>query len=75
MIGGVIVLLIIGLIGFEATNAFLEILFAGPVLKPVFSTFSVIGSWIIVVIIGMIANIYPLRLALMVQPIKAMMSE
>ena len=75
MVAGVIVLLIVGLIGFEATNAFLEILFAGPVLKPVFSGFSVAGSWGIVVIIGMIANIYPLRLALKVQPIKAMMSE
>jgi len=75
MIAGIIILLIVGLIGFEATNAFLEILFAGPVLKPVFSVFSVFGSWIIVIIIGMIANIYPLRLALKVQPIKAMMSE
>ena len=72
---GIVVLFIVGLIGFEATNPFLEILFAGPVLKPVYSVFSVIGSWIIVVIIGMIANIYPLRLALKVQPIKAMMSE
>ncbi len=72
---GVIALVIIGLIGFEATNPFLEILFAGPVLKPVYSVFSVIGSWIIVVIIGLAANIYPLRLALKVQPIKAMTSE
>ena len=41
MIAGMIVLMIIGLIGFEATNPFLEILFAGPVLKPVF--FSLLG--------------------------------
>ena len=75
MVVGVIILLIIGMIGFEATNPFLEILFAGPVLKPVFSVFSVLGSWLIVIIIGMIANIYPLRLALKVQPIKAMMTE
>ncbi len=75
MITGVIVLVVIGLIGFEATNPFLEILFAGPVLKPVYSVYSVIGSWIIVILIGMIANIYPLRLALRVQPIKAMTSE
>lgn len=75
MVVGIIILLIVGLIGFEATNPFLEILFAGPVLKPVFSAFSVFGSWVIVVVIGMIANIYPLRLALKVQPIKAMMSE
>ncbi len=75
MLAGVIVLWIVGLIGFEATNPFLEILFAGPVLKPVYSVFSVLGSWIIILLIGMIANIYPLRLALKVQPIKAMMSE
>ena len=75
MIAGVIVLVVIGLIGFEATNPFLEILFAGPVLQPVYSVYSVLGSWIIVIIIGMIANIYPLRLALRVQPIKAMTSE
>ena len=75
MVAGVIVLIVIGLIGFEATNPFLEILFAGPVLKPVYSVFSVAGSWLIVIIIGLVANIYPLRLALKVQPIKAMMSE
>ncbi|HAK44953.1 MAG TPA: hypothetical protein DCO79_03400 [Spirochaeta sp.] len=75
MLLGILVLYIIGWIGFEATNPFLEILFAGPVLKPVFSLFSVLGSWLIVIVIGMIANIYPLRLALKVQPIKAMMSE
>ena len=75
MIAGILVLLIVRMIGFEATNPFLEILFAGPVLEPVFSIFSVFGSWLIVILIGMIANIYPLRLALKVQPIKAMMSE
>ena len=75
MLAGVLVLLIVGWIGFEATNPFLEILFAGPILKPVYSAASVFGSWLVVIIIGMIANIYPLRLALKVQPIKAMMSE
>ncbi|MDC7227377.1 MAG: FtsX-like permease family protein [Spirochaetales bacterium] len=75
MLVGVFVLVIVGWIGFEATNPFLEILFAGPILKPVYSASSVFGSWVTVIIIGMIANIYPLRLALKVQPIKAMMSE
>ncbi|MDC7126145.1 MAG: FtsX-like permease family protein [Spirochaetales bacterium] len=75
MIAGVITLFIVKLIGIEASNAFLEILFAGSVLKPVYSFGSVIGSWFTVVVIAMIANIYPLRLALKVQPIKAMMSE
>jgi len=75
MLAGILVLLIVGWIGFEASNPFLEILFAGPVLKPVFSVFSVIGSWIIVIVIGMVANVYPLRLALKVQPIKAMSTE
>ena len=72
---GVAVLLIVRLIGFEATNAFLEILFAGAVLKPVFSVFSILGSWLIVILIGAAANIYPLKLALAVQPIRAMSAE
>jgi len=52
-----------------------EILFAGPVLKPVIKAGSVLVIWLIVMLIGVVANLYPMRLALKVAPIKAIQTE
>ena len=70
-LGGAI-LGVISLIGFKATNAFLEILFAGPVLRPVVSWQSVLLTQAGVLVLGVLANLYPLRLAMKVQPVQAM---
>lgn len=66
---------ILHLIGVPATNTFLTILFAGPELKPVPSVISVIGSLVIVSAIGILAHIYPVSVALKIQPIKAIQTE
>jgi putative ABC transport system permease protein len=66
---------ILHLIGVPATNTFLRILFAGPELKPVASVVSVIGSLLIVSIIGILAHLYPVSVALKIQPIRAIQSE
>lgn len=72
---GILVLLIIRLIGFEAGNPFVEILFAGKVLKPVIQPMSMLATLLGVVAFGIIANLYPLRLAIRVQPVKAMQAD
>ncbi|MFW5836074.1 MAG: ABC transporter permease [bacterium] len=63
------------LIGIPATNTFLTVLFAGPELKPVASAISVFGGLIVVSVIGLIAHVYPVAVALRIQPIKAIQTE
>lgn len=78
LIGIAAALLILGivtLIGIKAGNPFVELLFAGPVLKPVIDPIRILFIWAMVILIGMVANTYPLRLALKVAPIKAMQTE
>lgn len=77
-IGIALALAIIGilhLIGIPATNTFLTVLFAGPELKPVASMVSIVGGLLIVCAIGLVAHIYPVSVALRIQPIRAIQSE
>jgi len=66
---------ILHLVGIPATNTFLTVLFAGPELKPVASAISVFGGLVIVSIVGLVAHIYPVAVALRIQPIKAIQTE
>ena len=66
---------ILHLIGVPATNTFLTILFAGPELKPVASAISVFGSLLIVSVVGVLAHLYPVSVALKIQPIRAIQTE
>jgi putative ABC transport system permease protein len=66
---------ILNVIGIPATNTFLTVLFAGPELKPVASAFTVVASLVIVSIVGLVAHIYPVRVALRIEPIRAIQSE
>jgi putative ABC transport system permease protein len=72
---GLLILGIIALIRFPATNTLLEILFAGPVLLPVIDIPRLLMILGIVVAVGFLANLYPLRLAMSVPPVKAMQNE
>ncbi len=72
---GILALLIIRLIGFEAGNPFVEILFAGKVLRPVINPSSLFFTLIGAILFGILVNLWPLRLALKVQPVKAMQTE
>ncbi len=60
------------LIGIPATSTFLEVLFAGPELRPVVSWVSLLGSVGIVASVAILAHIYPVMVALRVQPVRAM---
>jgi putative ABC transport system permease protein len=71
---GLLVLAIVNLIGIEAGNSLVEILFAGPVLKPVVQLSTLAADLAIVVVIGIIANLYPVSVALKIQPVQAISS-
>lgn len=67
--------MILNLIGIEATNTFLQILFAGPELHPEVAVGSLFSSLGIVSVIGILAHLYPVILALRIQPIRAIQTE
>lgn len=74
IIGILLALIIVGilnLIGIPANNTFLKILFAGDELHPKISGISVLMSMVIVTIIGFISHLYPVSVALKIQPIRA----
>ncbi len=66
---------ILNMIGIPATNPFLTVLFAGPVLRPVLSITAVVFSVLIVTGIAILSHVYPVSVALKVQPIKAIQTE
>lgn len=75
IVGGLTVIGILSLIGFEATNGFLQVLFAGPELHPIVTLHNIGYTFLGVIVLGIIASLYPLGVALRVQPIKAMQTE
>ena len=71
---GAVVLLILNLVGIPATNIFLQIIFGGEVLRPTLSLSAVVMSLVTVTVIGVVASLYPVSVALKIQPVKAMQS-
>ena len=56
-------------------NPFLEILFGGKYLNPQVSIGTVIGSLLGIIAVGYIAHLYPVAVALKIQPVRAMQTE
>ncbi len=71
VLGG-LVLWILNLKGIPAPNIFFEIIFGGKILHPVLSFASIIVSVVVVVVIGVVASLYPVTIALKIQPVQAM---
>ena len=69
---GSIVLLIMGAVGIEATNQFLQILLGGEVFRPQISASAIILSMIMMSIVGVVSSLYPVSVALKVSPLEAM---
>ena len=69
---GVIVLFVLNATGIEAPNVFFEILFGGKVLHPTPSLSAIIMSLVVVVVIGVVASLYPVSIALKTKPAQAM---
>lgn len=65
----------VNLIGFEAGNSFLTVLFGGPVLRLSLDPGSVVSTFIVVALVSVAAHIYPVLVALRIQPVRAMQSQ
>ena len=72
---GVGVIGILNLAHIEAGNAFLQILFAGKILHASASLGSIISSLVLVIVVAILAHIYPVSLALKIEPVRAMQIE
>ena len=66
---------VLNLAHITASNPFLRILFAGDVLHPAVNPFSVVWSLLLVGLVAVAAHLYPVSLALKVQPVRAMQTE
>lgn len=74
ILGG-IVLLILNIVGLEASNAFYEIIYGGPVLRPELSLSAVIMSLVVVVVVGLVSSTYPTSIVMKTSPLRAMESR
>lgn len=66
---------VLNAIGIPATTTFLEVLFAGPELRPVLSASTLLGSVAVVALIAVLSHIYPVSVALKVPPVRAMKAD
>ncbi|MBN1649326.1 MAG: ABC transporter permease [Spirochaetales bacterium] len=67
-----LILGIVTLIRIPATNTLLEVLFAGPYLVPIINVGNILKTFLIAILVGLGANLYPLTVALKIQPVEAM---
>jgi putative ABC transport system permease protein len=72
---GLIAVFLLNIVPLHLTNQILVLLFGGNSLQPSISLFNIVISLVASVILGLFAWIYPVRLALKVQPIRAMHSS
>ena len=72
MAAGALSVGVLNAVGIPASNLFLQILFGGPVLKPVLSILSLFVAVVAVAVIGVLASLYPTSVALRVSPVQAM---
>lgn len=73
--GGLGVIGLLHAIGIPATNTFLTVLFAGPELRPVASAMTVAGAILVVSLVGLVAHVYPVSVALRIEPVRAIQQE
>lgn len=72
MLVGMVIIAILGQTGIEAPNEVFEVIFGGSVLNPVFSVGSGIQALVLMALVGWISSVYPIAVALRIQPVKAM---
>jgi len=72
---GAIVIGILNVTGVAAPNQFFQILFGGEVLHPVLPLSSLLYALGIMVAIGIVASLYPVVVALKIQPVQAIQVE
>ncbi|GAB6090360.1 ABC transporter permease [Spirochaeta dissipatitropha] len=72
---GTVLLIVLGVIGLPAPNLFFEMLFGGSVLRPVFSYSSFFQAAFMMLGVGFLSSLYPVSVALRIQPVQAMQSN
>jgi putative ABC transport system permease protein len=72
---GSLILFILGATGISAPNMFFEMIFGGKVLYPVISMGTILQSIFIIFLIGIISSLYPVAVALKIQPVTAIQSK
>jgi len=72
---GALIVVVVDSLGIRTENEFLLILFGGEQLTATLSGFSVLLSALIVTGIGVLASVFPVLLALRIQPIRAVQVE
>lgn len=72
---GALVLFVLNRVGLEASNVFLEIIYGGPVLRPELSLSSVLTSFVVIVVVGIVSSTYPTAIVMKTSPLKAMESS
>lgn len=72
---GAAIVAVLGWTGIRAGNDFLKLLFGGELLEPALSALSVAISLGIMTAIGLLASVYPVMVALRVQPVRAVQTE
>jgi putative ABC transport system permease protein len=66
---------ILNLTGIAAPNPFFEILFGGKILHPLLPLSAVLYALLVIVGIGVVASLYPVAVALRIQPVRAIQTE
>ncbi len=61
--------------GVEAPNMFFEVLFGGPVLYPVLSLSSVLLAFAVILVMAILASLYPASIVMRTSPVQAMESS
>ena len=71
---GLLLILICNLVGIRAPNLIIEDFFGEEILRPVLTFGTVFISYLVILGIGFISCLYPVRVALKIQPVEAMQS-
>jgi putative ABC transport system permease protein len=66
---------ILNLTGLPAPNSFFAMLFGGEKLHPILPWTSVLYAVLVVAVIGIVASLYPVGVALRIQPVRAIQAE
>jgi len=72
---GLLITALLRALHIEATNPFFLVLFGGTYMNPVATTGNVLMAILVMILVGFIAHLYPVSLALKIQPVQAMQEE
>ena len=72
---GLLIIEILKSLRIEATNPFFLVLFGGQYLNPIATAGNVFFAIVLMIAVGFIAHLYPVSLALKIQPVRAMQEE